>query len=83
MIPLRKKNKMLWVRGSLLTKYRIATFAPQRTFSFTPLGLAFCFFRFSNTHTPRSKGPGQLQLGTPSLEAGTNANEVRTTPKSK
>ena len=52
MIPLRKKNKMLWVRGSLLTKYRIATFAPQRTFSFTPLGLAFCFFRFSNTHTP-------------------------------
>ena len=30
--------------------YRIATFALQRTFRFTPLGLAFCFFRFRNTH---------------------------------
>ena len=31
-------------------RYRIANFALQRTFRFTPLGLAFCFFPFSNTH---------------------------------
>ena len=30
-------------------QYRVATFALQRTFRFTSLGLAFCFFRFSNT----------------------------------
>ena len=24
----------------------------NQRFSLTPLGLAFCFFRFSNTHTP-------------------------------
>ena len=38
-------------RGPRQLQSRIATFAPQRTFRFTPLGLAFCFFRFSNTHT--------------------------------
>ena len=37
-----------WALSSL--QYRIATFALQRIFRFTPLGLAFCFFRFSNTH---------------------------------
>ena len=35
-------------------RYRIANFALQRTFRFTPLGLAFCFFPFSNTHTART-----------------------------
>ena len=42
--------------GALLTtaalQYRIATFALQRSFRFTLLGLAFCFFRFSNTTYP-------------------------------
>ena len=33
-----------WALSSL--HYRIATFALQRTFRFTPLGLAFCFFPF-------------------------------------
>ena len=37
-----------WALSSL--RYRIANFALQRTFRFTPLGLAFCFFPFSNTH---------------------------------
>ena len=31
-------------------RYRIANFALQRTFRFAPVGLAFCFFPFSNTH---------------------------------
>ena len=35
-------------------RYRNANFALQRTFRFTPLGLAFCFFPFSNTHTART-----------------------------
>ena len=42
-------------------RYRIATFALQRTFRFTPLGLAFCFFRFSNT---RSSAPASLLVVT-------------------
>ena len=37
-------------RALSLLRYRIANFALQRTFRFTPLGLAFCFFPFSNTH---------------------------------
>ena len=36
-------------------QYRIATFALQRTFRFTPLGLAFCFFRFSKSECEISR----------------------------
>ena len=42
-----------WALSSLYS--RIATFALQRTFRFTPLGLAFCFFRFGNTHLLREE----------------------------
>ena len=37
-----------WALSSL--RFRIANFALQRSFRFTPLDLAFCFFPFSNTH---------------------------------
>ena len=31
---------------STIQRYRTANFALERTFRFTPLGLAFCFFMF-------------------------------------
>ena len=49
-----------WALSSL--QYRIATFALQRTFRFTPLGLAFCFFRFSNTHTHFPHGSSNIVM---------------------
>ena len=51
LIILLVESKMNWNWNYNSLQYRIATFALQRTFRFTPLGLAFCFFRFSNTHT--------------------------------
>ena len=36
--------------------------APQRTFRFTPLGLAFRFFRFSNTHTAKESAIAHCQI---------------------
>ena len=55
--PLPKKQKMVrsFVARLSSLHYRIATFALQRTFRFTPLGLAFCFFRFGNTHLLREE----------------------------
>ena len=51
-----------WALSSL--RSRIATFALQRTFRFTPLGLAFCFFPFSNTSTLEQHTQRERELGT-------------------